>query len=107
MIVYQMFFGRDDLGATGVAGGVERIILRLDAQGISCTTSNDTISVVYVNDELKSKAIQCASKLRKLGISTNIDLTAKSIEETDGNVSKLKILCYIRAQRIFREDRLS
>jgi len=32
-------FGRDDLGATGVAGGVERIILRLDAQGISCTSS--------------------------------------------------------------------
>jgi len=74
-------FGRDDLGATGVAGGVERIILRLDAQGISCTTSNDTVSVLYVNDELKSNAINCASKLRKLGIPTNIDLTGKPLKK--------------------------
>ena len=28
-------FGREDLGATGVAGGVERIILSLDQQGVS------------------------------------------------------------------------
>ena len=74
-------FGRDDLGATGVAGGVERIILRLDEQGISCTPSSNTISVLYVNDELKSDAINCASKLRKLGISTNVDLTGKSLKK--------------------------
>jgi len=74
-------FGRNDLGATGVAGGVERIILRLDEQGISCITSNDTISVLYVNDELKSDAINCASKLRKLGITVNIDLTTKSLKK--------------------------
>ena len=74
-------FGRDDLGATGVAGGVERIILRLDEQGISCLPSNDTISVLYVDDELKSDAINCVSKLRKLGISVNIDLTAKSLKK--------------------------
>ncbi|SVB59054.1 uncharacterized protein METZ01_LOCUS211908 [marine metagenome] len=74
-------FGRNDLGATGVAGGVERIILRLDEQGISCIPSNDTTSVLYVNDELKLHAIDCASKLRKLGISINIDLTAKSLKK--------------------------
>jgi histidyl-tRNA synthetase len=74
-------FGRDDLGATGVAGGVERIILRLDEQGIPCIPTNDTISVLYVNDELKSDAINCVSKLRKLGISVNIDLTAKSLKK--------------------------
>ena len=74
-------FGRDDLGATGVAGGVERIILRLDEQGISCIPSNCTVSVLYVNDELKLDAINCASKLRKLGISTNIDLTDKSLKK--------------------------
>jgi len=74
-------FGRDDLGATGVAGGVERIILRLDEQGITCIQSNDTVSVLYVNDELKPHAINCASKLRKLGIPTNIDLTAKSLKK--------------------------
>jgi len=74
-------FGRDDLGATGVAGGVERIILRLDEQGIPCIPSNDTVSVLYVNDELKSHAIYLASVLRKLGIPTNIDLTGKPLKK--------------------------
>jgi len=83
-------FGRNDLGATGVAGGVERIILRLDAQGISYTTSNDTVSILYVNDELKSHAIKCASKLRKLGILTNIDLTTKSLKKQMENASGSK-----------------
>jgi len=83
-------FGRDDLGATGVAGGVERIILRLDEQGISCIPSNDTTSVLYVNDELKSEAIDCASKLRKLGVIVNIDLTTKSLKKQMENSSGSK-----------------
>ena len=83
-------FGRNDLGATGVAGGVERIILRLDEQGISCIPSNDTTSVLYVNDELKSDAINCASKLRKLGITVNIDLTTKSLKKQMENASGSK-----------------
>jgi histidyl-tRNA synthetase len=75
-------FGRDDLGATGVAGGVERIILRLDASpGKQYSSVYSGVSVLYVNDELKPHAINCASKLRKLGIPTNIDLTAKSLKK--------------------------
>ena len=83
-------FGRNDLGATGVAGGVERIILRLDDQGISSIPPADTISILYVNDELKPHAIHCASKLRKLGISINIDLTAKSLKKQMENSSSSK-----------------
>jgi len=83
-------FGRNDLGATGVAGGVERIILRLDEQGISCIPSNDTTSVLYVNDELKPHAIDCASKLRKLGVIVNIDLTTKSLKKQMENSSGSK-----------------
>ena len=60
---------------------MERIILRLDEQGISCTPSSTTISILYVNDELKSHAINCVSKLRKLGIPVNIDLTSKSLKK--------------------------
>ena len=83
-------FGRNDLGATGVAGGVERIILRLDEQGISCIPSNDTTSVLCVNDELKPHAIDCASKLRKLGVIVNIDLTTKSLKKQMENSSESK-----------------
>ena len=98
-------FGRNDLGATGVAGGVERIILRLDDQGISCIPSNDTTSVLYVNDELKSDAINCASKLRKLGIPTNIDLTAKSLKKQMENSSRSKF-CVIFAPKEFSEKQV-
>jgi histidyl-tRNA synthetase len=83
-------FGRNDLGATGAAGGVERIILCLDAQGISLTSSNDTISVLYVNDELKSHAINCVSKLRKRGVVVNIDLATKSLKKQMENASGSK-----------------
>ena len=98
-------FGRNDLGATGVAGGVERIILRLDDQGISCIPFNDTTSVLYVNDELKSDAINCASKLRKLGISTNIDLTTKSLKKQMENSSRSKF-CVIFAPKEFSEKQV-
>ena len=98
-------FGRDDLGATGVAGGVERIILRLDEQDISCTPSSDTISVLYVNDELKSHAINCASKLRQLGISVNIDLTAKPLKKQMEMSSNSKF-CVIFAPKEFSEKQI-
>ena len=98
-------FGRNDLGATGVAGGIERIILRLDAQGISCTTSNETISVLYVNDELKPRAIECASRLRKLGISTSVDLTGKSLKK-QMEVSASSKFCVIFAPKEFSEEQI-
>jgi len=98
-------FGRNDLGATGVAGGVERIILRLDEQGISCIPSNDTTSVLYVNDELKSDAINCASKLRQLGISVNIDLTAKPLKKQMEMSSDSKF-CVIFAPKEFSEEQI-
>jgi len=98
-------FGRNDLGATGVAGGVERIIIRLDEQGISCIQSNDTTSILYVNDELKSDAINCASKLRKLGVAVNIDLTAKSLKKQMENSSRSKF-CIIFAPKEFSEKQV-
>ena len=74
-------FGRNDFGATGVAGGVERIILCLDAQNVSYIPSHDTVSVLYSNEELKLEAIRTASKLRNLGVPTNIDLNGKSLKK--------------------------
>lgn len=98
-------FGRNDLGATGVAGGVERIILRLDAQGISYTMSGDTISVLYVNEELKPHAIQYASKLRKLGISINIDLSNKPLKK-QMEISSDSKFCIIFAPKEFSEKQI-
>jgi histidyl-tRNA synthetase len=66
-------FGRDDLGATGVAGGVERIILSLDQQGVIPKTESQLTSVLYVADEMHEEAQAIASKLRQKEIPIIID----------------------------------
>jgi len=99
-------FNRKDLGAAGVAGGVERIILCLDAQGIvAWNPSIATVSVLYVNDELKARAIECASKLRKLGISTSIDLIGKSLKK-QMEISADSKFCVIFAPKEFSDEQV-
>ena len=74
-------FGRTDFGATGVAGGVERIILALENQNSKFKESEKRISVLYVNDEVKDHAINIASSLRDKGIPVDIDLSGKSLKK--------------------------
>jgi histidyl-tRNA synthetase len=74
-------FGRDDLGATGAAGGVERIVLLLEKQKVSVQTKDDRISVVFINDDMKKIAINLASQLRLKGIQTDVDLMGKSLKK--------------------------
>tara|TARA_B100000686_G_scaffold182758_1_gene189730 strand:- start:642 stop:1919 length:1278 start_codon:yes stop_codon:yes gene_type:complete len=74
-------FGRDDLGATGVAGGVERIMLALQNQDSSIKYQKERVSVVYVNEETKSYAIKIASLLRENKIHTDIDLSGRALQK--------------------------
>lgn len=83
-------FGRDDLGATGVAGGVERIILSLEKQGIKKINSTPTVSVLFVNEEMMAPAVNIASRLRHLGIATDIDLVGKPFKKQIENASTSK-----------------
>ena len=74
-------FGSNDLGATGVAGGIERIILSLNNQNSLHIIQNPRISVVYVNDDMQQIAINLASTLRNKGIFVDIDLSGKSLKK--------------------------
>jgi histidyl-tRNA synthetase len=74
-------FGRNDLGATGVAGGVERIMLALENQNSTFKIKDDRISVLYVNEEMKSNAIKITSLLRENFIPTDIDLSGKALKK--------------------------
>ena len=74
-------FGRDDIGATGVAGGVERIILALENQKSSFTEQKNRVSILYVNEEMKSIAIKIASLLRENSIPTDIDLSGRALKK--------------------------
>ncbi|MDE1845551.1 MAG: histidine--tRNA ligase [Thaumarchaeota archaeon] len=74
-------FGRNDLGATGAAGGVERIALLLEKQKVDADLLESRISVVFVNSDMQKIAIGITSKLRLLGIPTDVDLSGKSLKK--------------------------
>ena len=74
-------FGRSDLGATGAAGGVERIAHSLERQGIMTHAENSRIWVVFVNEDMRKVAISIASQLRLKGIPAQVDLTGKPLRK--------------------------
>lgn len=88
-------FGRDDIGATGVAGGVERIILSLEAQGLQTTQTTNQVSVLFVNDEMAKPAMNVASKLRDKGLEIEIDLIGRSFKKQMENASNSKFVIII------------
>ncbi|MDE1815408.1 MAG: histidine--tRNA ligase [Thaumarchaeota archaeon] len=74
-------FGRDDMGATGAAGGVERIMHSLEKQGIVNLSNKEHVWVAFVNDDMKKIAINTASALRLKGIPVEVDLAGKSLRK--------------------------
>ena len=65
-------FKRDDIGATGVAGGVERIILTMQEQNIISEIKQPRVSVLYINDDMQKVAHSITSLLRLNNIPTDI-----------------------------------
>ena len=74
-------FGRSDLGATGVAGGVERIAHSLEKQGVIVSTKTLQVWVAFVNDELQKVAVNIVSKLRQKGIRAETALDGKPLKK--------------------------
>ena len=74
-------FNREDIGATGVAGGVERIILTMQEQKIISDSSHDRIAVLYINEEMQKVALSIASLLRLNNIPTDIDLAGRNMKK--------------------------
>ncbi|MDH3313232.1 MAG: histidine--tRNA ligase [Nitrosopumilus sp.] len=74
-------FGREDIGATGVAGGVERIILTMQEQKIIPEVLQKRIAVLYINDEMQKVAHSIASLLRLNNIPTDIDLAGRNLKK--------------------------
>lgn len=73
-------FGRPELAATGVAGGVERIMLALSgkSQGKNETDAFTSTFVAYTNKGLLKEAIKLVSKLRRSGVYSDFDLLERS-----------------------------
>ena len=74
-------FGREDLGATGVAGGVERIVHSLEQQGIDVYAEASQVWIAYINDEMQKVALGIVSQLRQKGIHAEADLGGKPLRK--------------------------
>lgn len=74
-------FNRGDIGATGVAGGVERIILTMQEQNILSEISQKRVAVIYINEEMQKVAHSITSLLRLNNIPTDIDLAGRSMKK--------------------------
>jgi histidyl-tRNA synthetase len=74
-------FKRDDIGATGVAGGVERIILTMQEQNIISEIKQSRVSILYINDEMQKVAHSITSLLRLNNIPTDIDLAGRNLKK--------------------------
>jgi len=88
-------FGREDLGATGVAGGVERIILTMEEQKIVKLEQPKSVYVLYVNEEMQKHATNIASKLRQKGVPVEIDLSGKPLKKQMESASESKFAVII------------
>ena len=74
-------FKRDDIGATGVAGGVERIILIMEEQNLISQIEQPRVSVLYINDDMQKVAHSITSLLRLNKIPADIDLAGRNLKK--------------------------
>ena len=80
-------FGRKDIGATGVAGGVDRMLLALSNSKVDRTNKNK-VFVGYVGKEMVSVATEIASLLRKNEIPTILEISGKNLRKQFEYASK-------------------
>ena len=93
-------FGREDIGATGVAGGVERIILTMQEQNVIAESTQQRIAVVYINDEMQKVAMSIASLLRLNNIPADIDLAGRNLKKQMESARDVKLAIIVGPQEL-------
>ena len=93
-------FGREDIGATGVAGGVERIILTMQEQNVIAESTQQRIAVVYINDEMQKVAMSIASLLRLNNIPSDIDLAGRNLKKQMESARDAKLAIIVGPQEL-------
>ena len=74
-------FGRKDIGTTGAAGGVERILSAMRNHNLMKLKSKPLIYVVYSSENVKNYAIRIVSDLRTSGYTTDYDFQGRRIDK--------------------------
>jgi histidyl-tRNA synthetase len=91
-------FGRQDIGAIGAAGGVERIMIALKKHGILKSVSKQMVYVAYTSSIIRASALDIVSILRNSGISTDYNVNERTLrKQLDDAASKNAVLTVIVA----------
>ena len=91
-------FGRQDIGAIGAAGGVERIMTALKKHGILKSMTKQMVYVAYTSSIMRASALDIVSILRNGGISTDYNLNERALrKQLDDAASKNAVLTVIVA----------
>jgi histidyl-tRNA synthetase len=93
-------FKRDDIGAAGVAGGVERIILTMQEQNIIPQIIQNRIAVLYINDEMQKVAHSITSLLRLNDIPADIDLANRNLKKQMDNANNARFSIIVGPQEL-------
>ena len=93
-------FGRDDIGATGVAGGVERIILTMEEQKIVPEVLQNRVAVVYINEDMQKVAHSITSLLRLNNIPADIDLAGRNLKKQMDNAGNARYSIIVGPQEL-------
>ena len=74
-------FGRRDIGATGAAGGVERIVIALQKHGILKSEPKPLVYVAYTSDDMGERTLELVSNLRNSGVIADYDLQGRTLRK--------------------------
>ena len=74
-------FGRKDIGATGAAGGVERIVMALEKHDILKQPKKRLVYIANTSDDLRAKTLELVSYLRTGGISVDYDVLGRALRK--------------------------
>jgi histidyl-tRNA synthetase len=91
-------FGRQDIGAVGAAGGVERIMISLKKHGILKSIPKQMVYVAYTSSIIRAAALDIVSILRNSGIRTDYNLNERALrKQLDDAASKEAVITVIVA----------
>ena len=93
-------FNREDIGATGVAGGVERIMLTMQEQKIIPESKQSRVAVLYINDDMQKVAHSITSLLRLNNIPTDIDLAGRNMKKQMDIATNAKLAIIVGPQEL-------
>jgi len=74
-------FGRKDIGASGVAGGVERIVIALKRHRLLKQHTTPLVYIANATGELRAKALELVSSLRNDGIAADYDMLGRALRK--------------------------